>query len=96
MTTAVSVKVERACDDEPSSDDLLPTAVSSVAADEPVILVNPLLNEFVDCIGTLPSRLQLLLSELRGIDAQVNCKTNKSKHFNTFLFLIYIYFSETS
>lgn len=41
------------------------------------IVVNPLLNEFVDCIENLPSRLQLLLSELRNIDAQVNIRHRK-------------------
>lgn len=39
---------------------------------ETTIIVNPLLNEFVDCIENLPNRLQLLLSELRNVDAQVN------------------------
>ncbi len=37
------------------------------------VLINPWINEFIDCIENLPSRLQLLLSELRNIDAQVNC-----------------------
>lgn len=41
------------------------------------IVINPLLNEFVDCIENLPSRLQLLLSELRNIDAQVNIRHRK-------------------
>jgi hypothetical protein len=49
-------------------------AVPSQRVDETTIIVNPLLNEFVDCIENLPSRLQLLLSELRNIDAQVNSK----------------------
>ncbi len=35
------------------------------------ILLNPLLSEFIDCIENLPGRLQLLLSELRNVDAEV-------------------------
>lgn len=41
---------------------------------EQTIPINPLLSEFIDCIENLPGRLQLLLSELRNVDAQVNCK----------------------
>lgn len=69
MTAAVSVlgaKVEACNDDSP--------AAAPIQTNEHVVTVNPLLNEFVDCIDTLPSRLQLLLTEIRNIDAQVNCK----------------------
>ncbi len=41
------------------------------------IPLNPLLSEFIDCIENLPGRLQLLLSELRNVDAEVNCKQIK-------------------
>ena len=36
------------------------------------ITVNPFLNDFFDCIENLPSKLQILFSELRSVDAQVN------------------------
>ncbi len=37
-----------------------------------LITVNPFLNDFFDCIENLPSKLQILISELRSVDAQVN------------------------
>ena len=36
------------------------------------ITSNPFLNDFFDCIANLPSKLQILISELRSVDAQVN------------------------
>ena len=39
---------------------------------ESPISLNPFINDFVDCIENLPNRLQLVLTELRNIDAQVN------------------------
>ena len=75
MTTAVSV-VEAT--DTMSQEDTIGIESSSTGNNknllENMIVVNPLLNEFVDCIENLPSRLQLLVSELRNVDAQVNRK----------------------
>lgn len=36
------------------------------------IKLNPFLNDFFDCIENLPGKLQILISELRSVDAQVN------------------------
>lgn len=42
-----------------------------------LITVNPFLNDFFDCIENLPSKLQILISELRSVDAQVNAHHRK-------------------
>lgn len=41
------------------------------------ITSNPFLNDFFDCIANLPSKLQILISELRSVDAQVNAHHRK-------------------
>lgn len=39
-----------------------------------LIKINPFLNDFLDCIENLPNRLQIIISELRRVDVQVNGK----------------------
>jgi hypothetical protein len=43
--------------------------------EEFTIRTNLFLSEFFDCIENLPNRLQLLLTELRNVDAQVKGNT---------------------
>ena len=44
------------------------------------IPTNPYLSDYVDCIENLPNKLQLVLSELRSVDAQV--KGNFMSHIH--------------
>ena len=41
------------------------------------IKINPFFDDFVDCIENLPSRLQLLLTELRNVDVLVKARHRK-------------------
>lgn len=59
---------KKACSSSPS-----PTTTTTTD-DRSVIANNPFLNDFFDCIENLPSKLQILLSELRNVDSQVNGK----------------------
>lgn len=57
------------------------TSLSSSANEDFPIRTNMFLNEFFDCIENLPNKLQLLLTELRNVDALV-------KGFILFLLLL--------
>ena len=56
---------KKACSSSPST---------TTTYDRSVIANNPFLNDFFDCIENLPSKLQILLSELRNVDSQVDGK----------------------
>ena len=62
---------KKACSSSPS---LTTTTTTTTTDDRSVIANNPFLNDFFDCIENLPSKLQILLSELRNVDSQVNGK----------------------
>ncbi|CAF0702821.1 unnamed protein product [Brachionus calyciflorus] len=46
-------------------------------SDTTLIKLNPFFEDFVDCIENLPSRLQLLLTELRNVDVLVKARHRK-------------------
>ena len=60
--------------DESTSTSIITTSGQANMLETTTIIINPLLNEFIDCIANLPNKLQLLFSELRSVDAQVNRK----------------------
>lgn len=49
----------------------------SLDPDDALIRINPFFDDFVDCIENLPSRLQLLLTELRNVDVLVKARHRK-------------------
>jgi hypothetical protein len=51
-----------------------------------ILSTNPFIDNFIDCIENIPNKLQLLFTELRAVDAQVNCKLNYFIFFKFFLY----------